>query len=59
MRYKVDMCRISTAFTTFEVEADTLVDAEIKAYQLAGDHVYKEKDAAYEIHDIRKASHSK
>lgn len=51
-KFTIEMCRISYAFHTLEVEAETYDQAIKKAYEDAGDHEYSEKTAEYAIHTV-------
>jgi len=49
MKFKVEICRTSYAYTTIEVEADKGTRAAEIAEQKAGDLEYTEKNAEYEV----------
>lgn len=51
--YKIEMCRVSCSYATFHVEADSEDEAEEKAYAMAGDSLYIEGSADYELEDLR------
>lgn len=54
MIWQIDMIRVSYGFRTLEIEAATKEEACEKAYDVAGDYEYPEKDATYEIQSIQK-----
>lgn len=51
-KYEVSMERTSVAYCTFEVEAHDEDEATDKAYYEAGDHIYSEMDANYDLEHI-------
>jgi hypothetical protein len=53
MIWEIDMIRESCGFKTLEIEADTKEDAREKAYDIAGDFEYSEKEAEYRIKHIQ------
>lgn len=48
MKYEVSITRIGYAHTRFEVEADSELEAQEKAMDMAGDYDFSEGDAEYE-----------
>lgn len=54
MIWLVEMCRISEVTRVLEIEAKNGDEAARKAYDVAGDYEYPEKDANYEIQSIQK-----
>lgn len=52
-KFKVDITRISYAHTTIEIEADDLFEAREIAQNTAGDYLYTEKSADYEVGETR------
>jgi hypothetical protein len=51
-KYIVTMCRVSFGHHDIEVEADCPDDAEDKAHNDAGNHLYKERSCRYEIDHV-------
>lgn len=49
MKFTVQVCRISYAFTEIEVEAKSAKQAKDLALDESGDHNYSEKDADYKV----------
>ncbi len=47
-KYEVLITRIGYAHTRFEVEADSELEAQEKAINMAGDYDFSEGDAEYE-----------
>jgi hypothetical protein len=50
--FEVQICRVSYAFTTVEIVADSQEEAEATVLDLSGDYCYSEKDAEYSIESI-------
>jgi hypothetical protein len=50
--FKVEICRISYSYKTIEVKAYDHVAACALAHHQAGDHIYTERSAVYEIEDV-------
>lgn len=48
MKYEVSITRIGYANRRFEVEADSELEAQEKAMDMAGDYDFSEGDADYE-----------
>lgn len=48
-KFKVDIVRISYSNKTIEVEADTQEEANNKALDEAGNHLFDEKNAEYQL----------
>ena len=48
-KFKIDVCRIGYGCKTLEVEAATLEEAQIKAMNDAGNHVFNEHHADVEL----------
>jgi len=51
-KYKVNMCRISYAFHTIEIEANNVKEAREKAMDESGEYDYSEKTVEYEPQEI-------
>jgi hypothetical protein len=51
-KYTVQICRISYAFSSIEIEAESALEAEVTAYDLSGDLCYSEKEAEYTIESV-------
>jgi len=49
--FSIDITRISYGYKTFEVEANTLEEAEELALELALDEVFEDDDADYKVED--------
>jgi len=47
--YEVQVCRTSYAIRTIKVMAHSKEEAESLALEEAGDHIYSEHDATYEV----------
>lgn len=52
-KYEVDVCRIGYGYNTMNVIADNEEEATRMALDKAGDMYYSEKDADYEVQDVR------
>lgn len=52
MKYEVSITRIGYAHRRFEVEADSELEAQEKAIDMAGDYDFSEGDAEYECEDV-------
>ena len=48
-KYKLEICRVSYAHNTINIEANSEEEAKTKALDEAGDHNYSEKNADYII----------
>jgi|APGre2960657423_1045063.scaffolds.fasta_scaffold529527_2 hypothetical protein len=52
MKYQIQICRVSYAFNTVEIEASSQDEAEATVLDLCGDYNFSEKDAEYTIESI-------
>ena len=52
MKYQIKICRVSYAFNTIEIEANSQDEAEATVLDLCGDYNFSEKDAEYTIESI-------
>lgn len=52
MKYNVSITRIGYAHTNFEVEAESELEAQEKAMDMAGDCDFSECDADYECEGV-------
>jgi len=50
--FKVCVCRIGYGFKEFEVQAPSAIAAQQKALDEAGNHLYSEHDAKYEVNHV-------
>jgi hypothetical protein len=55
MKYKVNVTRIGYANLDIEVEADNPEDAERKALDTAGNHLFSEHHSEYEAQGVAEA----
>jgi hypothetical protein len=55
-KYNVTVTRISHATRQFQVEADDSISASEEALAQAGDHVFTEKDAEYQVASVALAA---
>lgn len=58
-KYKVTMRRTGYAFRDIEVEAESRDKAREKAYEIAGDYEYSEKDADYKVENTYQVEEEK
>ena len=47
--YLVTVCRTAYAYKEFEIKADSVIEAEAAALDMAGNYEYSEKGAEYSI----------
>ena len=53
MKYQIQICRVSYAFNTVEIEASSQEEAEATVLDLCGDYNFSEKEADYTIESIK------
>ena len=51
-KYTVKVCRTGYGFAEIEVKAQSHIEAEEIANECAGDYLYNEKSADYEVQEI-------
>jgi hypothetical protein len=49
--FEVDVCRTAYSFATIQVQASSLAQAQLKALDCAGNHLYNEKASEYTLVD--------
>ena len=52
MKFDVEVLRVSYAYNTITVEADTIEQAKERAIDVAGDYLYNEKDSEYSVNSV-------
>jgi hypothetical protein len=55
-KYQVLICRVSYAFHTTEIEANSQEEAEAIVLDMCGDYNFSEKEADYTIESIKQVS---